>query len=291
MTDDRLSEIIGAFSSMQENLEEAFANRQAMRLVALTDQKCTTDHMYQFQKSDLTAFPLTQHSYWLPPSVEGTVQEIQEENANFWSEVQTLIISTMTNPNSEWYHGFRKAETDMGILLAMAALIGKACQAKGGIQVVLTLDERRRVWGSIDPRNESVIVTDMFHVGLHMPVYEGEHDDNLAAQLSDQMDVIMKGVNRISLPEDSTVEQPQEASSQGPNLFENLAQAFPTPNLPASTHSTPDTSLDPTACATAKVSSTTSAVPPATTVYDIDLGNVSSAEEGSRSGLASQTKA
>ncbi|MCP4488251.1 MAG: hypothetical protein GY820_13150, partial [Gammaproteobacteria bacterium] len=94
VTDDRLSEIIGAFSSMQENLEEAFANGQAMRLVSLTDQKEATDHMYQFQKNDLAAFPLTQHSYWLPPSVEGTVQEIQKENAKIWSEVQTLIIST-----------------------------------------------------------------------------------------------------------------------------------------------------------------------------------------------------
>ncbi|MCP4488800.1 MAG: hypothetical protein GY820_16035, partial [Gammaproteobacteria bacterium] len=100
----------------------------------------------------------------------------------------------------------------------------------------------------------------------------------------------MKGVNRISLPEDGTVEQSQETSSQGPNLFENLAKAFPTPNLPASTHSTPDTSVGPTACATAKVSSTASAVPP-TTGFDIDLGNVSSAEETSQSGLASQAKA
>ncbi|MCP4474094.1 MAG: hypothetical protein GY821_05905, partial [Gammaproteobacteria bacterium] len=63
VTDDRLSEIIGAFSSMQENLEEAFANGQAMRLAALADQKYNTDHMYHFQKSDLSAFPLTQHSY------------------------------------------------------------------------------------------------------------------------------------------------------------------------------------------------------------------------------------
>ncbi|MCP4490713.1 MAG: hypothetical protein GY820_25885, partial [Gammaproteobacteria bacterium] len=212
VTDDRLSEIIGAFSSMQENLEEAFANGQAMRLVALTDQNLATDHMYHFQKSDLAAFPLTQHSYWLPPSVAGTVQEIQEENANFWSEVQNLIISTMTNVDSEWYQGFRKAEDDMGILLAIAALMGKSCQAKGGIQVVLTLDERRRVWGAIDPRNESAFVTQMFHAGLHMPACEMEHDDNLAAQLSDQMEVIMKGVKRISLPEDSTVEQSQETS-------------------------------------------------------------------------------
>ncbi|MCP4494802.1 MAG: hypothetical protein GY820_46990, partial [Gammaproteobacteria bacterium] len=141
VTDDRLSEIIGAFSSMQENLEEAFANGQAMRLAALTDQNYATDHMYHFQKSDLTAFPLTQHSYWLPPSVEGTIQEIQEENAKFWSEVQTLIISTMTNTESEWYQGFRKAENDMGILLARLALMGKSCQVKGGLQVVLTVDE------------------------------------------------------------------------------------------------------------------------------------------------------
>ncbi|MCP4475352.1 MAG: hypothetical protein GY821_12470, partial [Gammaproteobacteria bacterium] len=150
MTDNRLSEIIGAFSSMQENLEEAFANGQAMRLAALADQNYNTDHMYHFQKSDLSAFPLTQHSYWLPPSVEGTIQEIQEENGKFWSEVQSLIISTMTNEDSEWYQGFRMAENDMGILLAVAALMGKSCQAKGGIQVVLTLDERRRVWGAID---------------------------------------------------------------------------------------------------------------------------------------------
>ncbi|MCP4489263.1 MAG: hypothetical protein GY820_18415 [Gammaproteobacteria bacterium] len=100
----------------------------------------------------------------------------------------------------------------------------------------------------------------------------------------------MKGVNRISLPEDGTVEQSQETSSQGPNLFENLAKAFPTPNLPASTHSTPDTSLGPTGCATAKVSSTVSAVLPITTAFDIDLGNVSSAGEGSQSGLASKSK-
>ncbi|MCP4493973.1 MAG: hypothetical protein GY820_42730, partial [Gammaproteobacteria bacterium] len=91
------------------------------------------------------------------------------------------------------------------------------------------------------------------------------------------------------LPEDGTVEQSQETSSQGPNLFENLAQAFPTPNLPASTHSTPDTSAGPTVCATAKVSSTVSAVPP-TTGFDIDLGNVSSADETSQSGLVSQAK-
>ncbi|MCP4490428.1 MAG: hypothetical protein GY820_24375, partial [Gammaproteobacteria bacterium] len=219
-----------------------------------TDQKYNTDHMYQFVPSDLAAFPLTQHSYWLPPPVEGTVQEVQKENANFWSEVQTLIISTMTNTSNEWYLGFRKAEEDMGMLLAMAALIGKACQAKEGVKVVLTLDEWHRVWQSIDLKNCSVLVTEMFHAGLHLPVYEGENDDNLAAQLSDQMDVIMKGVNQISLPGDSTVEQPQEVSSQGPNLFENLAQAFPTPKLPPSVHSTPDTSMDPNVCATAKVS-------------------------------------
>ncbi|MCP4494488.1 MAG: hypothetical protein GY820_45395 [Gammaproteobacteria bacterium] len=45
VTDLRLSEIIAAFSSMQENLEEAFANGQAMRFVALTGQKEATDHM------------------------------------------------------------------------------------------------------------------------------------------------------------------------------------------------------------------------------------------------------
>ncbi|MCP4473322.1 MAG: hypothetical protein GY821_01865, partial [Gammaproteobacteria bacterium] len=255
----------------------------------MADQKYNTDHMYHFQKSDLSAFPLTQHSYWLPPSVEGTIQEIQGENAKFWSEVQSVIISTMTNEDSEWYQGFRMAENNMGILLAVAALMGKSCQAKGGIQVVLTLDERRRVWGAIDPRNESEMVTQMLHAGLHMPAHEMEHEDNLAAQLSDQMDVIMKGVNQISLPEDGTTEKSQEASSQGPNLFENLAKAFPSPNLPASTHSTPDTSAGPTACATAKVSSTVSAVPP-TTGFDIDLGNVSSADETSQSGLVSQAK-
>ncbi len=102
-----------------------------MWIMALTKNNLTAEHMYQFVPSDLAAFPLTQHHYWLPPVVEGSVSDVQKLNASYWSSVQTCCISTLTDTNNERYLKFIVPETNVGTLLAMTVLIGKAFQVMG----------------------------------------------------------------------------------------------------------------------------------------------------------------